>query len=120
MLNLNDLAKPAENLADDIKDYISMQEDKLKLETTKAASTSIARLLAMVLIILVAFVALLLLSFACVLLLGEAMHSYSAAAFIVAGVVIILTALLFLCKKKLFVNTFVKLFIDVFYGNGKE
>lgn len=120
MLNLNDLAKPAENLVGDIKDYISMQEDRLKLEATKAASTSIARLLSMVLIILVAFVALLLLSFACVLLLGEAMHSYSAAAFIVAGVVILLTAVLFLCKKKLFVNTFVKLFIDVFYGNGKE
>ncbi|MBR5056136.1 MAG: phage holin family protein [Bacteroidales bacterium] len=120
MLNLNDLAKPAENLADDVKDYISMQEDRLKLETTKAASTSIARLLAMVLIILVAFVALLLLAFACVLLLGEAMKSYAGAAFIVTGVVAVLLLVLVLCKKKLFVNTFVKLFIDIFYGNGKE
>ena len=116
MLNLNDLAKPAENLADDVKDYISMQEDKLKLQTTKAASTGIARLLAMVLIILVAFVALMLLAFAGVLLLGEAMKSYAGAAFIVAGVVTVALLVLILCKKKLFVNTFVKLFIDVFYG----
>ncbi|MBO4570678.1 MAG: hypothetical protein J5699_01970 [Bacteroidales bacterium] len=116
MLNLNDLAKPAENLADDVKDYISMQEDKLKLQTTKAASMGIARLLAMVLIILVAFVALMLLAFAGVLLLGEAMKSYAGAAFIVAGVVIVALLVLILCKKKLFVNTFVKLFIDVFYG----
>lgn len=120
MLNLNDLTRPAEKLADDVKEYLSMQEDRLKLEATKAASTGLARVLAMVLIILVAFVALLLISFASVLLLGEAIGSYALAAFIVAAAAIALFSVLLLCKKRLFVNTFVKLFIDIFYGDGKE
>lgn len=116
MLNFSDMAKPAENLASDVKDYVTMQEDKLKLQTTKVASTSIARMLAMILIILVAFVVLMLLAFSCVLLLGEAIHSYAAAAFIMTGVLAVLLVVLFARRKKLFVNSFVKLFIGLFYG----
>lgn len=116
MVKFSDFSKPVEDLAGDVKDYVAMREDKLKLQTTKVASTGIARMLAMIVIILLAFIVLMLLAFSCVLLLGEAIHSYAGAAFIITGVLAVLLVVLFFCRKKLFVNSFVKLFIGLFYG----
>lgn len=115
MLNLNDMAKPAESLMDDVKDYIAKREDMFKLKTAKAASTAIGRLLTMFLVVLVIFIVLTLLAFALVLLLGELIGSYAGAAFIMMGVFVLLLIWLIAKRKTLFVNPFVRMFIGLFY-----
>lgn len=116
MFNWDNLARPAEELAQDVKDYAEMQADKVKLETTKVASTGIARLLAMIVILQVFFIFLILLTFALVLVLGEIIGSYAIAASIFAGVFLLLLIWLWGKRKRMFVNSFVKMFIGLFYG----
>lgn len=116
MFNWDNLAKPAEELAQDIRDYAGMQADKLKLETTKVASTSIARLLALILILQVLFIFMLLLTFALVLVLGEIIGNYAVSACIFAGLFLVLLVWMWTRRKKMFVDSFIRMFIGLFYG----
>lgn len=116
MFNWDNLTKPAEELAQDVREYAELQADKVKLETTKVASTGIARLLSMILILQVFFIFLLLATFALILVLGELIGSYAIAAVIFAGLFLLLLIWLWSRRKSLFVNSFVKMFISLFYG----
>lgn len=117
MIDLNDIAKPAEDLAEDLKEIVENQKDKALLLTTKAASVSLGRFLSMILLIQVFVAIFLTLSLAFVLLIGELLGSYTIGAFIVAALQVLAFVLLFRKRKTLFVNFFVKLFINVFYGD---
>jgi len=119
MFKWSDVTHPAEQLFQDVKDYVGMQEDRLKLETTKVASTGIARLLAMIVILQVFFIFLLLAVFALILVLGEIINNYAIAACIFAGLFLVLLILLWSRRKKLFVNSFIQMFIGLFYGSKK-
>ena len=116
MFKWNDVTHPAEELFEDVKDFAAMQEDRLKLQTTKVASTGIARLLTMILILQVFFVCLMLTIFALVLVIGEIIDNYAIAACIFAALLLLLLIVLWSRRKKLFVNSFIQMFINLFYG----
>lgn len=115
-----DFDKPFQALADDAKAYVDLQVDDLKLKVTKGLSLSLNQVLALILVSLTLFIALLALAAGCILLLGLWTGSYVLGAFIMAGVFAILTVVLFLCRNRLFVNIFVKLFAGIFFEEKEE
>lgn len=112
---MTDLNKTLQDLASDTKAYVDLQVDDLKLKVTKGLSLSLGQVLSMLLVVISLSVVLLALAAGCVLLLGRWTGSYIAGAFIMAGVFAVLTAVLFLLRKKLFVNGFVKLFAGILF-----
>lgn len=119
MVDLNNLARPAEDVIKDAKEYIGLKEDQIKLKTAKVASTSIARVLSAILVLNVALIVLFLLSITLIFLLGDLIGNYTAGAAIVTGFFFVLFLVLLLLRKKLFVSGFVKLFITLLYGEPK-
>mgnify|MGYP003296418427 FL=1 len=103
-----------ENLA---RRYMDMRLDELKLKTVDGLSVGVSRVLSLMVILMLGAIVLASFAFGTVLLLGDLIGSWAAAAFIIGGVFLIaLVAILFVWKK-LFTDIFVKLFIDIFYGN---
>ncbi|MBR1574370.1 MAG: hypothetical protein IJ652_05935 [Bacteroidales bacterium] len=109
--------KPVENLAGDAKAYADLKVDELKLTATKGLSVALNHLLSMILILFTFSVVLLALAFGCILLLGQWLDSYAAGAFIIAGVFLVVTGILYLLRKKLFINGFVQMFTGIFFEN---
>ena len=119
-MDFSKLTAPAKELRDDVTEYLGLQQDRLKLETTKVASVSIARLLTAILILNVALIVLALLAFSAILGLGSLIGDYAAGAAIVTGVFVALLIALIFCRKRLFVNSFVRMFINLFYDGEEE
>jgi hypothetical protein len=107
--------KPLQDLATDARAYVDLQVDDLKLKVTKGLSLSLAQVLSMLLVVISLSGVLLALGAGCVLLLGKWIGSYAGAAFIMAGVFALATLTLFLNRKKMFVNGFVKLFAGILF-----
>lgn len=107
--------KPLQDLATDARAYVDLQVDDLKLKVTKGLSLSLAQVLSMLLVVISLSGVLLALGAGCVLLLGKWIGSYAGAAFIMAGVFALVTLTLFLNRKKMFVNGFVKLFAGILF-----
>jgi len=112
---MNEFTKPVENLSKSAADYANLKLDDLKLKTVKGLSISLNHLLSMILVLFSASVVLLALAFGGIFLLGQAIGNYAVGAFIVAGVFAILTVVLFLLRKKLFVGGFVQMFSRLFF-----
>lgn len=105
-------------LAQETKDFLNLAVDEAKLKVTKGLSTALAQVLAWLFIICILAIVLGLLAFALLqwlnILVGAPWGTL-----IVAGVFILTLVILLLCRKKLFRNMFVKLFIDVFYDKDE-
>ena len=114
------LNQPVQDLAADTKEYVDLQIDKLKLQAVRGLSLSLGEILALLLVIFSCSIVLLGLAAGCILLLGKWIGSYAGASFIIAGVFAIVSVVLFLLRKKLFINTFVQLFADVFFDDDNE
>ena len=114
------LEKPLQDLVADTKAYVDLQVDNLKLKLTKGLSLSLGQVLALLLVVISLSAVLLALGAGCVLLIGSWVGSYAAAAFIMAGVFALITLLIFLLRKKLFVNGFVKLFAGILFEEEEE
>ncbi len=112
---MTDLNKTLQDLSADTKVYADLKADELKLKLTKDLSLSLGQAVTMLLVILSSLVVLMALAAGCVLLIGRWTGSYIAGTFIMAGVFAILSAVLYLLRKKLFVNTFVKLFARILF-----
>ena len=71
----------------------------------------------MTLFVLVLVLAIVVASFAlgCVFLIGDLIGSWAGAAFIVGGVFLLFLIVLCLLRRRLFVNMFVRLFVEVLY-----
>ncbi|MCM1177959.1 MAG: hypothetical protein NC115_03110 [Bacteroidales bacterium] len=105
------------NPMDSTKDYMEMKADGLKLKATESLSLVFSKFLSLFVIIMVLMIVLVTIAFGGVLLLGDIIGSYAAGAFIVAGVFLIALIVLICLRKKLFLNSFVQLFIQIFYGD---
>ncbi len=114
------LTRPVEELSDSVKEYADLRLDDLKLRTAKGLSLTLSRLLAMILVIFAFSIVLLSLAFGLALLLGKAIGSYAGGAFIVAGFFLLVTIVLVALRKRLFVDSFVKMFIGIFFDEKEE
>lgn len=101
----------------DVRNYLDLRLNELKLKTIDGLSIGVSRVLSMMLVIMLGAIVLAAFAFGTVLLLGDLIGSWAGAAFIIGGVFLIILALLLIFWKRLFVNIFVKLFIGIFYEN---
>jgi len=104
----------------DLKDYVDLKADELKLRTTKGLSLAMSRLAALLLLGGVLAVVLALLAVVLIQWIGEWTGSIAVSSSIVCGFFVLVLVVLFLLRKRLFRDTFVRLFIEVFYGHDKE
>ena len=98
------------------EEIIGMKADELKLKTTKNLSITFSRFFSLFVILIMLMLTLLAFAFGGVLLLGDIIGNYAAGAFIVGGIFLIALIILLCLRKKLFLNSFVRLFIKLFYG----
>ena len=112
--------QPAEDLSRKAKEYIDLRLDDVKLRTAKGLSITASKLVAFFLIIGVATSLLLALSFGLILLIGELIGSYAWSAIGVA--VLEGLGLWFLIARRdhLFKDTFVPLFINLFFNDDDD
>lgn len=113
----NDMAEGQERMVSDIRNYLDLKLNELKLKTIDGLSIGVSRVLSMMLVVMLGAIALAAFAFGAVLLLGDLIGSWAGAAFIVGGIFLIVLSLLLIYWKRLFVNIFVKLFIGIFYEN---
>ena len=113
----NDMAEGQERMVSDIRNYLDLRLNELKLKTIDGLSIGVSRVLSMMLVVMLGAIALAAFAFGAVLLLGALIGSWAGAAFIVGGIFLIVLSLLLIYWKRLFVNIFVKLFIGIFYEN---
>lgn len=106
-----------ETLEDDIRKYLDIRLEELKLRTVDGLSVGVSRVLSMMVVLMLGAIVLAAFAFGTVLLLGDLLGSWAAAAFIIGGVFLIVLGVLLLFWRSLFVDIFVKLFIGIFYGN---
>jgi uncharacterized membrane protein len=116
--------EPAEDLSRRAKDYIDLRLDDIKLRTAKGLSITASKLVALFLIIGVGTSLILALSFGLILLLGELIGSYAWSALGVSALLAIGLWILIRRRDHMFKDTFVPLFINLFFndddGQAKE
>lgn len=112
---MNPYIKPAEELTRETKEYIDLRLDEVKLSLVKGLSVSASRLVGMILLVGLATNLVLVLSSGVILLVGELINSYALAALGVAVLLGIALWILYRKRNSLFKNTFVPLFVKLFY-----
>ena len=99
----------------DIRKYLDLRLNDLKLRTVDGLSVGVGRILSLMLVIMLGAIVLAAFAFGTVLLLGDLIGSWAGAAFIIGGFFLIILGVILLFWRKMFVNTFVRLFIGIFY-----
>ncbi len=117
---MSDFTKPIEDIASELKDYVDVRVDDIRLRAVRGLTITVSKLLSLILILGVTTSLLLALSFGLTLLLGSWIGSYGGAAMIVAGLLAVILVFLFIVKDKPFRGTFVKLFIKLFFDEKEE
>ena len=100
-------------LSSAIREYLSMRTDDFRRNVIAGLSAGFSRVLAILVISLLLVIVLAVFAFGFIVVLGEAIGSLSGAAFIVGGVYLIVTAVLFFMRQRLFVNMFTNLFTGI-------
>jgi hypothetical protein len=113
-------SKPAEDLSREAKEYIDLQIENVKLRTAKGLSVTASKLVGFILIIGVASSLILALSFGLILLVGELIGSYAWSSIGVAVLLGIGLWILIQKRDSLFKDTFVPLFIKLFFNDDDE
>lgn len=110
----NKFTASIEKMGQEVKTYGDAKLNTLKLQTVKGLSQGISSATSYLLLFLLGNAMVLVLSIGLILLLGEPMGSYAAAAFIVAGALLVVFLILLLARKYLFRNSFIRSFADIF------
>lgn len=101
------------NLSSVLGEYLGMRTDDFKKNVISGLSVGFSRFLAVLVLAMLLMIVLAVFAIGFIILLGDAIGSWSGAAFIVGGVYLIALAVLFLMRKRLFVNMFTNLFAGI-------
>ena len=110
MGKLSELSK-----SESVRGYVDAQMDGVKFQLVKGLAGIVSSVASFLLLFILGGTLLTALSFALVLWLGEVLHSYAIAAFIVSGGLAVLLLLVILLRKALFRNTFISAFAGMFF-----
>ena len=116
-LRRSDMNPQKPSVESEIREYMDLRLDDLKLKAVDGLSVGVSRVLSLMVVLMLGAIVLVAFAFGTVLLLGDLIGSSAAAAFIIGGVFLVALVAVLLVWKRLFVDIFVKLFIDIFYGN---
>ena len=116
---MGDFTRPVEDLGQKTTEYIDLRVDELKLKTAKGLSLTLSKLLYMLLVLFVVSIIMISIAVGGVMWIGELVGSYAGGAAIVAAFFLFVLGILVLLRKRLFRNTFVPLFIDLFFEEKK-
>jgi len=114
---INDMASWNEMIEEDMRRYLDLRLEELKLKVVDGLSVGVNGVLSMMLILMLGAIVLAAFSFGTVLLLGDLIGSWTGAAFIIGGVFLAVLVVVLFFWRSLFVNAFIKLFIGIFYEN---
>lgn len=116
---MGEFTRPLEDLGKEASEYIDLRLDDLKLRTAKGLSMTLSKLLYMLLILFVVSIILTAVAIGGVMLLGELIGSYAGGAAIVAAFFLLILGVLIMLRKRLFRDTFVPLFVKMFFDEDK-
>ncbi len=116
---MSDFTRPVEDLGQKTTEYIDLRVDELKLITAKGLSLTLSKLLYMLLVLFVVSIIMISIAVGGVMWIGELVGSYAGGAAIVAAFFLLVLGVLVLLRKRLFRDTFVPLFIDLFFEDKK-
>ena len=116
---MSDFTRPVEDLGQKTTEYIDLRVDELKLKTAKGLSLTLSKLLYMLLVLFVVSIIMISIAVGGVMWIVEMVGSYAGGAAIVAAFFLLVLGVLVLLRKRLFRDTFVPLFIDLFFEDKK-
>ena len=117
---MSNFSQPAEDLSRKAQEYIDLRLDDVKLRAVKGLSITASKLVGMILLLGLVINLVLVLSFGIILLVGELIGSYAWAALGVAVVLGIGLWILIRKRDTLFRDTFVPLFVKLFFSDDDE
>ena len=110
---MDDNRNPLDSLSSAIGEYLSLRTDDFKKNVIEGLSIGFSRVLSILVLLMLLLLVLAIFAVAFIMLLGEAIGSFSGAAFIVSGVYLIALGVLFLMRKRLFLNMCTVLFTGI-------
>ena len=120
---MNRLSRAVEDFSKNSTEYVDLKIAEVKLKTVKGLSLTLSKLLWMILFGLILSIVLMSLGVAIVFTFGELMGGkYALGALFVALIFIAVLVVIYLVRDSLFKNSFVPLFVKIFFGddNGKD
>ena len=117
---MSQFSRPAEDLSREAQEYIDLRLEDVKLRTVKGLSVTASKLVGMILLLGIAINLVLVLSFGVILLVGELIGSYACAALGVAALLGIGLWILVRKRDTLFRDTFVPLFVKLFFSDDDD
>lgn len=117
---MSQFTRPAEDLSREAQEYIDLRLEDVKLRTVKGLSVTASKLVGMILLLGIAINLVLVLSFGVILLVGELIGSYAWAALGVAALLAVGLWILVRKRDTLFRDTFVPLFVKLFFSDDDD
>ena len=100
-------------LSSAIGEYLNLRTDDFRKNIIESLSVGFSRVLAILVITMLSLIVLAVFAFAFIVLLGQAIGSLSGAAFIIGGLYLTGVVILFLLRKRLFLDMFTNLFTGI-------
>lgn len=110
---MEDGRNPLNSLSSVLGEYLGMRTDDFKKNIISGLSVGFSRFLSVLVLVMLMMIVLAVFAIGFIILLGDAIGSWSGAAFIIGGVYLIVLAVLFFLRKKLFLNMFTNLFTGI-------
>ncbi len=110
---MQDNRNPLNSLSSVIGEYLGLRTDDFKRKVVSGLSIGFSRVLSILVMVMLLLIVLAVFAIGFIMLLGDAIGSWSGAAFIIGGVYLIVLVVLFILRKKLFLNMFTNLFAGI-------
>lgn len=109
-----------EDTAHDLHEYGNLQLEALKLKLLEKLSVFLNNVFSSFILVFLGAIALIFVAVVLTLLLADLMGSLLAATAVMAGVFVVATLIVYLCRKKMFINMMVRMTGKMLFEKEKE